>query len=201
MDYTLNNFLKSSEPYQKKVGFYTSNEFLHNNSKELVDILSNLDILIDVNNIFEIGSGGCRNLKYIYDKKKIDLYCNDLSEKNSLNNCSNDIKDIVNFYEGDTLNILNNFNKYIDLYLSSDHLVHLEKAKGIKVIEIINKNKPKYIVLRELDSKHENLNRKPFRYATYNFNELLTNYEEIFFKWSFPVDEKKWFIKIFKLKQ
>lgn len=201
MDCTLNNFLKSNELYQKKVGFYTSNEYLHNNSKELADILSNLDILIDVNNIFEIGSGGCRNLKYIYDKKKIDLYCNDLSKKNSLKNCSEDIRDFVNFYEGDTLNVLNDFNKYIDLYLSSDHLVHLEKEKGIKVIEIINKNKPKYIVLRELDSKHENLNRKPYRYSSYDFNKLLTNYEEIFFKWSYPVNKEKWFIKIFKLKQ
>lgn len=195
-------FIKRSKKYQNKVGFVNSRKLLHDNSKELVSVMKNLDIINNISSIFEIGSGGCRNLKYISDENNnIKMYCNDLVKEDSLNNCSIDIKDKINFIEGDTLQVLNKFNKHIDAYLSSDHLVHLKREKAIKVIEKIVSNKPKYIILRELAAEKQKIRKeKELQYNNYNFNKLLDkDYTEIFFKWSDQA-VNHWFIKVFKHK-
>ena len=57
-----------SEKYQNKVGWFKNSknsDLLHNNSKELLDVLNENKIINNNKNykVLEIGAAGCRNLK------------------------------------------------------------------------------------------------------------------------------------------
>tara|TARA_Y100001938_G_C8074270_1_gene425014 strand:- start:546 stop:1166 length:621 start_codon:yes stop_codon:yes gene_type:complete len=154
--------------YQDRVGQFPKHEFLTTNSIELAKFLNDNKIISDGMNIFEIGAGGCRNLKFIHDlNSNVNLFANDLYEDASRKNMHESIKEKVNFTEMDTLsmfeqdeNLILDDNK-IDLLLSSDHLMHVDKKSVISILEYIcTKWKPTYIVLRELiNESGEEINR------------------------------------------
>ena len=75
-----NRFPKS---YQTKVE-KNARELLHQNSQELVEILNNHDVIKDDISVFEMGSGGARNLYYIWkENNSVKLYANDLFAEES----------------------------------------------------------------------------------------------------------------------
>lgn len=147
--------------YQKLVG-YNSPEVLHLNSQELVSVLKKFDVLKDDIHVFEIGSGGARNLKYINDANPtIKLSANDLYKDASFEQMHESIKDKITFYEMDTLSLVQNVNpSHIDLLVASDHLMHIEKEIVEEIVDLIsNKWKPDYILLREVKPSGHKINR------------------------------------------
>lgn len=145
------------ESYQRAVGMNAS-DILHKNSIELVSILKKYNVLNINSTIFELGSGPARNLHYINEEFKTNnLYCSDLFEDASKNNMSDSIKNVITFFEGDSQDIIdNNLIKDLDLFLVSDHFMHLQYEKADYIIKMILKNwNPKYIMLRELKKEFE----------------------------------------------
>ena len=143
--------------YQNAVGMNASLT-LHENSKELVKLLKQHNILNSNSKIFELGSGPGRNLHYINEEFKTNnIYCSDLFAEASKNNMSESIKNIITFYEGDSEDIINNnIIKDLDLFLVSDHFMHLQYEKADYIIKMILKTwNPKYIMLRELKKEFE----------------------------------------------
>jgi hypothetical protein len=165
--------------YQNRVGHYPKYSFLTDNSIELANFLNDNNLLKDNINIFEIGSAGCRNLKYINDlNNTINLFANDLHAEASFENMHESIKDKVKFIEIDTLSLIRDFKSLvtddIDIFISSDHLMHIDKESVVEIIDKVKTIvKPKYILLRELFSKDgENLQRSwPRGYHEYNLED------------------------------
>jgi len=149
-----------SKDYQNRVGQWPRHEFLTDNSIELAKFLNDNNVITDNINIFEIGAGGCRNLKYIHDiNSTVNLFANDLYEDASRKNMHNDIKEKVKFTEMDTLSMFQSNSSLIlddnkiDLLISSDHLMHVDKESVISILEYIRKDwQPTYIAIRELIS-------------------------------------------------
>jgi hypothetical protein len=150
-----------NEQYQDRVGHFPKYQFLTNNSIELAEFLNETGVIKDGMTIFEIGAAGCRNLKYIHDlNNNINLFANDLYESASKKNMHESISGKINFIEMDTLSMFESdmssilSDNKIDLLISSDHLMHIDKLSVISILNHINtKWKPKYICLRELLSK------------------------------------------------
>ena len=194
--------------YQDRVGQFARKE-LHDNTIELVKKLEENDLLKDSYHYFEIGAGGARNLYYIWNKNNnIKISCNDFWEEESKHNMHPDIKDIINFYEGDTEVILENFPKdlNVDVLLSSDHFMHLpiNKAEGI-ISSILNIVKPKYIVLRERKKQFQNPEAITFNgqlYKSVTYPRYYHNYERFETKYDlineYDCDIKEYFIRIYK---
>ena len=196
---------KFPKEYQNKVGHYGKyHKILHNNSKELLNILINNNVLINNEKykIMEIGSGGCRNLKYIQDKyPKINFYANDLHKEFSFKNMHINMQKVINFYENTTQNIIKNFKKDdFNLIIDIDHLVHINYTDGKNILNTINNIiQPKYFVTRSIYKEDTTRN---IPYFKHDFNKTLTNYKEIFYKLSDSnkIDAgNKWYIKLFKL--
>ena len=163
--------------YQQRVGQFPQHKFLHDNSKELTSFLSKHKVISDNMNIFEIGSGGCRNLFYIWEtNNNINLFANDLHEKASRKNMHEKIRNKVKFIEMDTLSMFRDpkedvMKEHVDLLLSSDHLMHVDHESVNEILGLINsKWKPTYICLRELvDPAGEIIKRKwPRMYHDYD---------------------------------
>lgn len=171
-------FGKSRFPksYQTKVG-QNARELLHKNSKELVDILENNNVVKDGMSIFEMGAGGARNLYYIWQKNNsVKLYANDLFETESKEQMHIDIKNTITFYEGDSEDIFNECRvSDLDLLLVSDHLMHLQYEKADNIIKnVLDKWLPEYIILREVKKEFE----KPEHPKLFhNYNQFLDKYE------------------------
>jgi hypothetical protein len=168
------------ESYQRAVGMEAS-EVLHKNSRELVNILKKHNILNNQSSVFELGSGPARNLYYIYKEFETDnLFCSDLFRNASLNNMSNDIKDIVTFFEGDSQDIIDNtIIPNLDLFLVSDHLMHLQYEKADHIIKtIIEKWNPPYIMIRELKKEFE----------TPEHPRLFHNYDQFLQKYNLVIE-------------
>lgn len=164
------------ESYQRAVGMGAS-EVLHKNSRELVNILKKHSILNNQSSVFELGSGPARNLYYIYKEFGINnLFCSDLFREASLNSMSTEIKDIVTFFEGDSQDIIdNNILNDLDLFLVSDHFMHLQYDKADYIIKkIMSDWNPNYIMLRELKKEFETPNHPRL---FHDYNQFLTNYE------------------------
>ena len=164
--------------YQKRVGYW-GRELLHNNSKELVSILNKNNIIKDNMSIFEMGSGGARNLYYIWkENNTVKLYANDLHENASRNNMHPDIKNIITFYEGDSEEIFNKCQvDNLDLLLVSDHFMHLQYDKADKILKnILTKWSPKHIMLREVKKKFESPHHPKL---FHDYAQLLNNYNLI----------------------
>ncbi len=165
--------------YQKYVGMEAA-EFLHDNSKELVEILKDNQVLSGDAKVFELGSGPGRNLHYILNAfPKVKLFCSDLNKEASLAHMSSHVRENVEFFEGDSEDIVkNNVIKDIDLFLISDHLMHLQYEKADEVIKsIISLWSPRYILLREIKREFEDINH-PRLY--HNYDQLFDAYEKIF---------------------
>ena len=142
--------------YQSRVGHWPKYEFLTKNSIELAEFMKKHNLLQDDIKIFEIGSGGCRNLKYINDlNQNINFFANDLNKNASFSSMHPTMKEKVTFYEKDTLSLFQDEDiKDIDILLSSDHLMHVDSESVEEIVNHIKtKWKPKYIVMRELFSE------------------------------------------------
>jgi len=166
------------ESYQRAVGMGAS-EVLHKNSRELVNILKKHNVLNSESSVFELGSGPARNLYYIYKEFGIDnLFCSDLFRDASLNSMSNEIKDIVTFFEGDSQDVIDNtIIPNLDLFLVSDHLMHLQYEKADHIIKtIIEKWNPPYIMIRELKKEFETPDHPRL---FHNYDQFLTSYDMI----------------------
>ena len=167
--------------YQDRVGWYAREE-LHTNSKELVEVLNNNNVITDNMNVIEIGSGGCRNLKYINDENStINLFANDLWKENSMKNMHESVADKIIFYETDTLTLIEEHipEFEVGLLISSDHLMHVEKSSVEIILDSIRNNwKPEYILIREVKEEHEDFGC-PRLYHNYDiFNENYDIVEE-----------------------
>jgi len=185
--------------YQNKVGFF-SKDFLHNNSKELLEIIKKFEIINNNSDykVLEVGAGGCRNLTYINNEfPNIQLFANDLHKEESLKNTHPSIKNKINFYGEPTQTFITQFNENnFDLIIDSDHLVHINYTDTKSIINHINNIiKPTYFLIRSItiDNPHRSI-----PYHKHNFNDILSNYEEIYHTLS--KNDSKWYIKLFKLK-
>jgi hypothetical protein len=184
--------------YQSAVGMRARGD-LHKNSKELVSILKNNNILNSNSTVFELGSGPARNLHYIHQEFKINnIYCSDLFKEASISNMSNEIKNIVTFYEGDSQDVIdNNIVKDLDLFLVSDHFMHLQYEKADYIIKkILSDWNPKYIMLRELKKEFETPNHPRL---FHNYDQFLTKYEMI--EETISEQDKAYFIWLLKNKK
>lgn len=164
--------------YQSAVGM-NARELLHENSKELVEILKNFNILDSNSSVFELGAGPARNLHYIHELFQNEkIYCSDLFEAASINNMSTSIKNIVTFIEGDSQDVIdNNIIQDLDLFLVSDHFMHLQYDKADYIIkQILESWMPKHIMIRELKKEFETPNHPRL---FHNYDQLLTDYDFI----------------------
>lgn len=169
--------------YQSHVGMGTS-DLLHANSIELTNILVENKIISNDSKIFELGAGPARNLYYIYkaleghNLDNLELSCNDLFEKEAFQHMHKDIRKIIKFYEEDSEDMVNNnIIPNLDLFLVSDHFMHLQYDKADNIIKGILANwKPKHIMLREVKKEYETPNH-PRLY--HNYNQFLSDYDLI----------------------
>ena len=180
--------------YQRHVGMNAS-EKLHLNSIELVDIVQKKGVLKKIESIFELGSGPARNLFYFNKKKpEIKLLCSDLFKKSSFENMDPIIAQKIEFIEGDSEDVIKNFNKEIDLFLISDHLMHLQYKKADIILkELVGRILPKYILLREIKKEFEAPNH-PRLY--HDYDQLNLKYTIIYENSSFQ--DETYFIKLYK---
>jgi hypothetical protein len=165
------------EQYQNRVGI-NAREILHKNSLELVRLLKEKNILKDNIKVFEMGAGGGRNLFYIWNENNsVSLACNDLFRDASLNNMHPLIKDKLDFIEGDSEDVTKNHFREVDLFLVSDHFMHLQYEKAENIItNILERWKPTFITLREVKKDFESP-KHPKLY--HNYSRFLEKYELI----------------------
>ena len=99
--------------------------------------------------------------------------------KHILNEMSEEVRSIVNFYEGDSEDIANQHPvKNLDLLLVSDHFMHLQYEKVDNIIKkVIADWKPKYVMLREIKEQFETPNHPRL---FHNYNQFLEKYNMVF---------------------
>jgi trans-aconitate methyltransferase len=133
---------------------------LHNHiSKNMAEFLSRNINIEDGFNVFEIGVGSGRNLKYLLDiHPDITIHGNDLHRDASLEHTFPIIKNNINFYETDTISMMKDHKPdfHIDILISRAHLMHInpEAVKAIKKY-ISEYWKPTYILISECDKSGE----------------------------------------------
>ena len=193
------------EKYQQGVGFKNNfkgvGERLHKNSEELVRILQSNNIKLK-SKVFELGAGPARNLHYILNAyPNIKLYCNDLWPS-SVDHMSDEVKKVIKFYVGDSEEVINNEEiqkeviDNLDLFLVSDHFMHLEYKKADNIIkEVLSTWKPKYIMLREVKKERETPEHPRL---FHNYDQFLSNYEMI--EETSSKQDKNYFIWLLKRK-
>jgi len=165
--------------YQSAVGM-SARQLLHENSIELVDILKQQNIIQELNSVFELGSGPARNLYYMWlAKKSLNLNCSDLFKDASYENMHPDIKNIVNFFEGDSQDIIDTISiEKLDLFLVSDHFMHLQYEKADYIIKkLISNWQPNFIMIRELKKEFETP-KHPRLY--HNYDQILQTYDLLY---------------------
>ena len=168
-----------TEKYQKRVGWY-ANDKLHENSRELLSILIEHTDLDSDSKIFELGSGGARNLHYIHQHFGMtDIHCSDLWEDATKNEMTQAMRKYSTFYEGDSEDIINDeVMTDLDLFLTSDHLMHLHPEKADHIIKKIMLDwKSKYIMMRELREGHQTTH--PQR-LFHDYNQFLSKYDLVY---------------------
>lgn len=182
--------------YQKQVGMNAS-EKLHLNSRELVRIVEKSITFNNIESIFELGSGPARNL-YYFNKKKPELIISssDMFKESSFENMDSTIAKKINFIEGDSEEVIKNYEEGADLFLISDHLMHLQYEKADIILkEIINRILPKYLLIREVKKEFE-APKHPRLY--HNYDQLNERYN-ILVETSSKQD-KNYFIKLLERK-
>ena len=147
--------------------------------------------------VFEIGAAGCRNLKYVLDENEtIKLGANDLFKESSFRNMDEKVKEKIDFYECDTLDLFKTYQIHPDLLISSDHLMHVEKKSVEIILDKIRKEwKPKYILLREIKLQYENLEHPRLFHPYF----ILSNQYKVIHKQT-SKQTKEYFIKLYKRK-
>ena len=148
----IKNFKKSYQD-SKWAGGELVDDVMHQVSEDIVSFLNDYDIIHDNIKVFEIGSGGCRNLRHIYNSNNnVELYANDLYKDASFKNMHEDIKRVINFLEIDTLKLMKEMNyNDIDLFMSSYHLMHIDSDSCKEIVDrLTDVWKPKHIFLNEL---------------------------------------------------
>jgi trans-aconitate methyltransferase len=172
-----------------------ANLVLHKNSVELRKILINKIDFTNVHHIYEIGSGPCRNLFYLFDYFPDKKYsCSDLSKAESFKEMNPLIREVINFHEGDSEFAVKEL-KDVDLLICSDHLMHLQYEKAENILNFVKDFlKPKYIILREVMKEFET----PLHPRLYHdYQKLESCYSVIHY--SVSVNAKEYFIKIYEL--
>jgi hypothetical protein len=180
--------------YQALVGM-NGNLVLHKNSIELREILKKKLDFNKINHIYEMGSGPCRNLFYLYDHfPNIKYSCSDLSLIESFKEMNPLIREIINFHEGDSEIAVTKVND-VDLFLCSDHLMHLQYEKAENILNYINNQlQPKFIILREIMQEFETPQHPRL---FHDYKKLEKNYKVIHS--SISSNSKEYFIKIYEL--
>jgi len=185
------------EQYQNRVGI-NAKELLHKNSLELVKLLKEKNIIRKNLKVFEMGAGGGRNLFYIWrEEDSVSLACNDLFRDASMANMHPLIKDKVDFIEGDSEEVIKNNLREVDLFLVSDHFMHLQYDKADNIItSIMEKWKPTFLMIREVRKDFESpMHPKLF----HNYLRFLEKYDLIHD--SLSENDSTYFIWILKIKQ
>jgi len=162
--------------YQSSVGM-NARPTLHQNSQELALILKENSLPVSDFKVFELGAGPARNLHYILEEfPGAELYCSDLFHDASINQMSLPVRDNITFYEGDSEDVINeNIIDNLDLFLVSDHFMHLQYEKADNIIKsVINKWKPKYVMLRELKKEFETPNHPRL---FHDYDQFLESYD------------------------
>jgi len=177
--------------------FISGRDFLHENSKEIVEILSKNCKLQSNPIILEIGCGCGRNLKYIFDLfKDSTVHGNDLVKDECFKYMDKNLSDNIVFYEEDTLSFINSKCFHVDLFISSDHLMHIDPESAKEIISMIHcKWKPKYILTRETTRSRES----GFKKWVHDFSVLEKKYEKVFE--SISKSNKSYPIVLWKLKK
>ena len=103
----------------------------------------------------------------------------DLFKKESFEHMHEDIKKIIKFYEEDSEDMVaNNIIPDLDLFLVSDHFMHLQYDKADNIIKGILANwKPKHIMLREVKKEYETPHH-PRLY--HNYDQFLSDYDLVY---------------------
>jgi hypothetical protein len=105
------------------------------------------------------------------------------------------IREVINFHEGDSEKIITDI-KDVDLFICSDHLMHLQYEKAENILNYINDNlKPKYIILREIMKEFETPQHPRL---FHDYEKFEKNYQIIHS--SISMNSKEYFIKIYELK-
>lgn len=164
-----------TEDYQKTVGM-SAPGFLHEASKELLGELIAQNVLFDGMNIFEMGAGPCRNLKYINDHNPtVNLYASDLHRDASFANMDETIRNKVTFYERDSLALVREFTPdyHIDLFMAIDHWMHIDPASVKEIVgRVVNVWRPTYILIREVhEDGHAPKRKLPRYHHNYDFGD------------------------------
>lgn len=180
--------------YQSLVGIKAPKK-LHENSIELVNILEENSVTL--NSVFELGSGPGRNLHYILEKfPDAKFYCSDLFEHSSLNSMSEELRNVVKFIEGDSEDVIKSPIEDLSLFISSDHLMHLNYPKADFIIDQINSIwKPNYILLREVTKEYETPEHPRL---FHDYDKFLKFYDKVYEKQS--DQDKAYFIWLLKRK-
>jgi len=146
----LNNWLKQNlkKNYQKHISM---SKKLKKNSLELVSILKKNKILSNGMKIFEAGCGCGRNLSCIEKTGyNMQYFGNDLVKKECFRYMEDILKEKIVFIEKDTFLLFGKETHKVDLFISSDHLMHLPPNCASFVLDALrDKWKPEYILLRE----------------------------------------------------
>jgi len=179
--------------YPALVG-WKAKAFLHENSKELLQIL--IDNKVKVNgNVFELGAGPGRNLHYIKEHfTDCNIYASD--QYKDLKNASELVRKEIKFYEADSIDMIKEPIKDTQLFISSDHLMHLRYDKADSIIKtILSDWNPEYILLREIKKEFETPEHPRL---FHNYEQFFTKYNKVFEKTSDQAEE--YFIWLLKRK-
>ena len=107
-----------------------------------------------------------------------DIHCSDLWEEATKREMTEAMRKYSTFYEGDSEDIINyQVMTDLDLFLTSDHLMHLQHEKTDYIIKkIMSDWRPKYMMMRELKKGYEQSQpQKLF----HNYNQFLKEYDLI----------------------
>jgi hypothetical protein len=191
--------------YANKVS-HKARPHLHDNSLELVDILNEHKAIKDNINIFEIGSSGYRNLYYIWkENNNVNLFACDLY-KSVKNHAHGDVKDLVELHVGDASELLPSLDleSKINLFISSDVLMHIEYDKAKIILESIrDKYKPEFIILRERKKEFDNYEDENAEYPKlyHNYNEVLGTEYDLVCDRDSKTQKEEVFVRLFKRKK
>jgi hypothetical protein len=115
---------------------------------------------------------------------------------------SDKVKDVINYYVGDSEDIINDKEIQrqvidgLDLFLVSDHFMHLQYEKADNIINsILSIWKPKYIMLREVKKEYETPNHPRL---FHKYDKFLKDYDLV--HESTSVNAEEYFIWLLKKK-
>ncbi len=163
--------------YQKKIA---RRKDLHANSIWMVAILERYSLLRGNLQVFELGCGSGRNLSYLVkENPSIRVTGSDLNEGACFQRMSNILKEYITFIQSESLELMQGEVFPVDLFICSDHLMHLEDEKGSEILHLLrDKWKPDFIFLREsLSPGKQASDRFLHWYFVHDYDMLNSEYE------------------------